>query len=37
MKVLVVAMVPGACGVAEAVRLSNELWNSAHQGPADAK
>ena len=27
----------GACGVAEAVGLSNKLRNSAHQGPADAK
>ena len=27
----------GSCGVAEAVGLSNELRNSAHQGPADAK
>ena len=27
----------GACWVAEAVGLSNELRDSAHQGPADAK
>ena len=27
----------GACEVAEAVGLSNELRNSARQGPADAK